>query len=171
MHFSSSFGEKLDQSDLSRNGRAGNNAAPRCRAGQSTGRAVPPASAHLPEAAHGPSTMGVRVPRAAPARMRTRSCPRAARPLPVAGLPLCPSLLQCDVDVTYKEAGASPRVRRSYLVHPPVRHGPPWPPPLDTFRCPPPKPRHHPGTSSSPYRSSLLALSRRHSSTSLEVSP
>jgi hypothetical protein len=117
--------------------------------------------------------MGVCAPRVAPARARTRSCPRcprAARPLPVAGLPLCPSLLQGAADVTYKEARASPRVRRARPVHPPIRHGPLWPPPPDTFRCPPPKPPHHPDTSSSPYRSSLLALSRRRGSTSPEAS-
>jgi hypothetical protein len=35
------------------------------------------------------------------------------------------------------KAGASPHVRRAHPVQPPVRSGPPWPPPLDTCMCPP----------------------------------
>jgi hypothetical protein len=102
--------------------------------------------------------------------VRTAPNHRSARCLPVCAVtrppyhgavhPLAPK----QANPLYLRPPRSPLARARHTSVPGSTADPPWPPPLDTSVCLSPKPPHHPGASSSPYRSSPLTLSRRRGS-------
>jgi hypothetical protein len=127
----------------------------------------------FPRPPHAPRRLEVSLPRAAPDRPVRPLFPLLCAPTEVA------VVLRSGFDgVLASKHETAPLFKATALTLARARRtpvpgsvtGPPWPPPLDNLLCPPSELPYPSGTSSSPYWSSPLALSRSRTFTSPEAS-